>query len=97
VTALDKAARYRTSAYYGNPDSGLNTNEPYVFVDFVAKGATFNKIVFDNTNSIGTGFESDNHTITATSATMSNDHVFVEDLSADTPEPAVWIDRKSVV
>jgi hypothetical protein len=94
VKSIDTTKTYTTSAYYGDPTQaflGQNKSEPYVFVDFVATGVTFNKIVFDNSNSIGTGFESDNHTISAAPGTISGDHVYVGDLSVATPEPAAAI------
>ncbi|MDR3619898.1 MAG: hypothetical protein P4L85_11160 [Paludisphaera borealis] len=48
------------SAYYGNPNDGYqNSGEPYAYVNFT--GATFDTIVFSNSNA--TGFESDNHSI----------------------------------
>jgi hypothetical protein len=94
VTSIDKTKTYTTSAYYSDPNKpflGQNPSEPYVFVDFVATGVTFNKVVFDNSNSIGTGFESDNHTISSAPGEMSGDHVLVGDLSVATPEPAAAI------
>jgi hypothetical protein len=86
ITALN-GTKYATSSYYGNPNSGLNAGEPYVFVDFVANGFTFNKVVFDNSGSIASGFESDNHSILATTPTISGDHVYVGGLTEDVPEP----------
>jgi T5SS/PEP-CTERM-associated repeat protein len=53
-------------SFYGNPNNGKNTGEPYAFINFYANpsntGLTFNKIVLSNIG-VGTGFESDNHTI----------------------------------
>ncbi|WP_435008354.1 PEP-CTERM sorting domain-containing protein [Tundrisphaera lichenicola] len=55
-----------SSAYYSNPNApaGRNTGEPYVFINFFAQGAgdKFDRIVFSNGTSIGSIFESDNHT-----------------------------------
>lgn len=49
-------------AYYGNPQTGANSNEAYVYVNFNATpGTSFDTIVFTNSNA--TGFESDNHSI----------------------------------
>jgi hypothetical protein len=89
VTATN-STKYNTSAYYGNPNvpSGRNTGEPYVFVDIVATGTFFDRIVFDNSSTTSSGFESDNHTVTSAPVTLSGDHVFVSNLSLNTPEPS---------
>ncbi len=89
VTALS-GAQYATSSYFGNPNApaGRNTGESYAFVDFVANGFTFNSVVFDNSGTTSTGFESDNHSILATAPTISTDHVLVGNLTEDVPEPA---------
>lgn len=51
-----------SGAYFGNPNNGLNTGEPYAYVNFSGTaGTTFDRIVFTNPSS--TGFESDNHSI----------------------------------
>lgn len=52
--------------YNGNPATGslggANSGEPYAFVNFFGEeNTTWNRIVFSNTS--GSGFESDNHTI----------------------------------
>jgi hypothetical protein len=88
VTALS-GAQYTTSSYFGNPNfPGQNTGESYAFVDFVANGFTFDKVVFDNNGTTSTGFESDNHSILATTPIISTDHVLVGNLTEDVPEPA---------
>jgi hypothetical protein len=88
VTALS-GAQYATSSYFGNPNApaGRDTTESFAFVDFVANGFTFNKVVFDNNGTTGTGFESDNHSVLTTAPTISTDHVLVGDLAEDVPEP----------
>lgn len=49
-------------AYYGNPDNGQDSWEPFAYLNFFGTdGTVFNKIVFRNT--LGTGFESDNHSV----------------------------------
>jgi alpha-D-ribose 1-methylphosphonate 5-triphosphate synthase subunit PhnG len=48
----------------------------------------FDKVVFDNSGTTGSGFESDNHTVTSAPVTLSGDHVFVSSLAGNTPEPA---------
>jgi hypothetical protein len=48
------------SSYYGNPNSGQNPNEPYVYLNFTSSDALgFDKIRFINLTT--SGFESDNH------------------------------------
>jgi hypothetical protein len=89
ITAINQA-KYNTSSYYGNPNApaGRNTGEPYVFVDIVSTGVWFDKVIFDNSGTTSSGFESDNHTVASTPVTLSGDHVFVGNLSLATPEPA---------
>ncbi|WP_396956047.1 PEP-CTERM sorting domain-containing protein [Nitrosomonas sp.] len=49
--------------YCGNPVTGENKNEPYVFLNFYDQsGLGFDKIVFSE-NPTGGGYESDNHTV----------------------------------
>jgi hypothetical protein len=48
-------------AYFGNPNTGQNTGEPYAYVNIVATSGTFDRLVF--TNPSGTGLESDNHSV----------------------------------
>ena len=62
-----------STAYYGNPNTqflGQNPSEPYVFVNFYSTDASnlFDKIVFTNIypNSLGSQFETDNHTFSTT-------------------------------
>lgn len=71
-----------SSAYYGNPNPplGVNTSEPYAFINFFGtNGTRFDKIVFSNPNP-ATGFESDNHTISTTEQDQTGTVV-------DVPEP----------
>ena len=53
------------SAYYGNPNNGKDTREPFAFLNFFANpsdpSVTFDRVVL--TNSGSSGFEQDNHTI----------------------------------
>ena len=92
VTAINGSA-YSNSAYFGNPNapSGRDTSEPFVFVDFVVTGTTFDKVVFDNSGTTSSGFESDNHTVTSAPVTLSGDHVFVTTLNVNTPEPGAVV------
>jgi hypothetical protein len=84
VTTLD-GQTYQSSAYYGKPTTGVNSGEPYAFLNFIYTGGAFDKIVFSNSNSIGTGFESDNHTIRTVAPTAPGS--FVHAGNASTPEP----------
>lgn len=92
VTALN-GNLYNNSLYYGNPDpgfSGQNSNEPYAFISFVLNGATFNRIVFNNNNSTGTGFETDNHTVLLTAPVIPQTSVLVRNVPA-VPEPSTIV------
>lgn len=64
------------NAYCGNPKTGQNTGQPYVFLNFFAQGGTsFDKIEFSETASFS-GYESDNHTVgryvTTSGTTLNN-------------------------
>jgi len=88
VTAVN-GTKYNTSSYYGNPNNTTqDTSEPFVFVDMVFTGTLFNQVIFDNSNTTSSGFESDNHTVTSAPVTLSGDHVLVTTLNGNTPEPA---------
>lgn len=65
-----------SSAYNGNPNTGQDLTEKFVYLDFTsnALGTNFNRVVFLN-NGTGTGFETDNHSILA---------------SAGVPEPSTY-------
>jgi hypothetical protein len=64
-----------SNAYFGNPNTGQNTNEKYAFLNFDATAGTkFNMVKFIN-NPTSTGFETDNHTILA---------------APEVPEPSTW-------
>jgi F0F1-type ATP synthase membrane subunit c/vacuolar-type H+-ATPase subunit K len=79
---------YLSSDYYGKPNSGssrANSGEPYAFINFISNGGTFNSVVFSNSNTVGTGFESDNHTIRTDAPTPDNSFVRVG--STFVPEP----------
>lgn len=73
-------------AYFGNPVTGQNGTEPYVFLNFFYNGGTFDKIVFEQTSAKpGAGYESDNHTI----------GYFIDQGGGTpvpgVPEPATWM------
>ncbi|MBC7807565.1 MAG: hypothetical protein H7145_15620 [Akkermansiaceae bacterium] len=69
---------YQSSAFFGKPTTtNTNAGEPYSFVNFFSPDGAFTRVVFDNSNTAGTGFETDNHTISATSQTPQGDFVLV--------------------
>lgn len=52
---------YTTSDYYGQPGTGDNANEPYVYIHIITDGlVTFDRIDFVSTSNSG-AFETDNH------------------------------------
>ena len=51
-------------SYYGNPNNGGDTGEPFAYVNFTGDpGTTITSVVFSNSGSTGTGFESDNFSV----------------------------------
>ncbi len=61
-------ARPDAQQYYGNPnDRGQDPGEPFAYVNVIGtEGTMFDRIVFSNSDSSGTGFETDNHSFLAT-------------------------------
>ena len=52
-----------TPAYFGNPNGGGNTGQPYAYLNFTATGTSdITSIEFSQTSS-GSGFETDNHSV----------------------------------
>lgn len=90
VTALN-GSTYSKSSYYGNPNNGKDSNEPFSYVNIFADGTGFNKIVFDNSGGTGSGFETDNHSVRLSAAAPTPDSVFVQSVQATavsvSPEP----------
>jgi hypothetical protein len=91
VTALN-GTPYVSSTYYGNPNAGpfngQDSQEPFAYVDLVATGFTFNKLVL--TNDASSGFENDNNSIFDGSVNVPRDYtsfVKVEDIPVNTPVP----------
>jgi hypothetical protein len=79
VTAIN-GTQYFTKDYYGQPVSGLNANEAYAYLHFIATGgSTFNRIVLSEPT--GAIFENDNHSVRATAPAVPGTLVVV-------PEPA---------
>ncbi len=81
VTAVN-GSTYSKSSYYGNPNNGRDAGEPFAYVDVFAGGTEFNRIVFDNSGTSGSGFESDNHSVYFGSAGPNGASVFVENVPA---------------
>jgi hypothetical protein len=78
-------AQANKSEYFGNPNNGQNTGQPYAFLNFYADpsnpGLTFDRIVFSSTET-GFGFEMNNHTLAT----------FYEDISGSDIDPTTPID-----
>lgn len=99
ATALNGTV-YNNSSYYGNPNppSGRNTGEPYAFVMFFFTDTQVSRIIFDNSGSTGTGFESDNHTVRTTLPNVYQPSVWVKTMEmgagvpeSENPEPGTMI------
>lgn len=77
VTALN-GSKYNSSQYYGQPVTHQDTAEPFAYINFIASGgAYFDEVVFGNSNTTATGFESDNHAIASYSPTPETSSVYV--------------------
>ncbi len=91
VTAVN-GSTYAKGSYYGNPNNHLDTGEPFAYVDIFAQNTGFNRIVFDNSGTTASGFETDNHSIYLGAAEPNGASVFVENVPAVavlvSPEPA---------
>jgi hypothetical protein len=90
VTAIN-GSTYNTQNYYGNPNNlAQDTNEAFAYVDVIANGLTFNQISFSNAN-LGSGFESDNHSVAIGITDPPTGDVIVESVpltdAAEAPEP----------
>lgn len=75
-----------TSGYFGNPNNGQNTGEPYAYLNFTGiNGTSWDRIVFRN-QSTGTGFESDSHSVVFSQVTIPSPAHPLADLPT-VPEP----------
>lgn len=92
VTAVN-GSTYKTNSYYGNPNSGYDASEPFAYVHIFAQGVAFNKVVFDNSGTTATGFESDNQSVFSGAAQPNGSSVFVESVRANelVPEPVSFM------
>jgi hypothetical protein len=52
------------SSYYGNPNSGLDSSEPFVYLNFTATGSDSITSVKFKSDTLGAGFEIDNLSVT---------------------------------
>ena len=87
VTAINGSV-YHTNQYYNNPNGG-DASEPFAYVDFIATGLTFDQVGFSNP-SLGSGFESDNHSVAANVTGPPITDVIVENVPLAAPEPASY-------
>jgi len=86
VTAVDDRITYESKEYFGNPNLDYqNFGQPYSYVNIFAIGATFNKIVFDNSDTTSTGFETDNHAVTYTTVDPGDEPSLVKVTVIQTP------------
>jgi len=86
VTSID-GTPYTTAQYKGHPVNGQNNGQNYGFLNFIATDTMITSVIFDNSNSSGSGFETDNHTIQTAAPTPDPKAVFVSSVVA-VPEPA---------
>jgi hypothetical protein len=60
--------------YFGNPNNGQDTGEPFVYLDFTTTGSdAITKVVFNN--SLATGFEMDNLSVLSQSITPPGNQI----------------------
>jgi len=86
VTAIDGTV-YQSSKYFGKPNTtNTNTGEPYAFIHLIDTDGVFDKVVFDNSGTTGTGFETDNHTIRTSAPTPLGSFVSVGAVPSPVPE-----------
>jgi hypothetical protein len=77
-----------SNPYCGNPNTGQDSGEPFVYINFYGtSGTTISKVVFSNAN-YGTGFEFDN--VAVESAQVPTSGLPVTTLSS-TPEPGTTL------
>jgi hypothetical protein len=71
--------------YFGNPNTGENSGQPYVFLNFLDQSGTFDNVTFTEIPGDG-GYESDNHTVGFATAVGGTTVPSVPGV----PEPASW-------
>ncbi len=95
VTAVNQTT-YESLDYFGNPNPHPldEKMEPFAYVHIFSIGLKFNKIVFSNSGSTGTGFESDNHSVHnfAEVPEPEGSTVFVKEVpTTAVPEPSTTV------
>ena len=82
------------SAYYGDPDKnfkGLDSTEPYVFLNFYDTSGSFAKVVFSQLPG-GGGYESDNQTVGNYTGAVTGMRVpLLSSIPGAVPETATWM------
>jgi hypothetical protein len=71
--------------YFGNPNTGENSSQPYVFLNFLDLSGTFDNVSFTENPENG-GYESDNHTVGFATAVGGT----TVPIAPGVPEPASW-------
>ena len=86
LSAINKLPN--ASKYFGNPNNGGDPSEPFAYMNFTGtSGTTITSVVFANSSSTGTGFESDNWTISPTAPAIIPGTIIPGAITA-VPEPA---------
>ena len=76
-----------SNMYCGNPNSGMDSAEPFAYVNFFGQqGTTFDEVLF--TNGTGSGFESDNHAAALLADSINGTAV---QTIVSTPEPSTFL------
>ncbi len=83
------------SSYFGNPNNGGDTGEPFAYMNFNGvSGTTFTSVVFSNNGTTSTGFESDNWSINAvpepSSLVLSSTAALIVGLALRRRRPRAW-------
>jgi hypothetical protein len=75
------------AGYFGNPNTGQNPAEPYVYLNFTSSdlASRFDRVVFRN-STLASGFETDNHAIFDQIITPPG----VNPLGVENPEPSSY-------
>jgi hypothetical protein len=98
LNAVNNAPSANKDDYYGKPGTGdtrydrVNSNEPYIFLDFFANnGLTFDRVEFAEKPTFGGGYESDNHTVGLYTGKGTGTAVqLISSTAGAVPEPASW-------